>query len=72
MWINVWEAATEPRKQNPRGNMMVWVPSRGLKRNLSSGSVLKRASETRFQVVYEIRLGLTLTLLELMTLLCLS
>lgn len=33
----------------PEGNMIVRVPSMGLKRNLNSGSLLEWALETRLQ-----------------------
>ena len=39
MRINVLGADRKEENRIPEGNMMVWVPSRGLKRNLNSGSV---------------------------------
>lgn len=42
------------KKNIPGSNMMVLVPSRGLKRNLNSRSELEQALETNLQVVYEI------------------
>lgn len=52
MWF-VWRLQLN-EENIPGGNMMVLVPSRGLKRNLNSRSVLEQALETSFQVVYEI------------------